>query len=183
MKLCLGALSAMLFAFACVSSSEDATLAIDEAEAIGVCGANADPVTGVMCHYDYYYDLSNIPWPTYLSHETFEQNGLDYVRCRWRITCNRTVTPKSDGGTTCLSVIGTGCNEGAMAGPTITTEKLLPAGTTEAQLATFCDQQVLPTQAARGAACNTLDYVTEQYEDRCCVPRPTPVPNPPPTPE
>ena len=183
MKIWIGALWATLGMIACVGSRDAETLATDEQEAIGACGANADPVTGVMCQYTYY--LSGLEGVSgYVSSETFERDGLDYVRCTWTIPCKLSTVPKSDAGAMCVATIGTGCNE-QNAPETHAIERLIPPGTPADGVDAFCKDRY-PSSDERHAACSSRSHTVEQYEDQCCVvrtPSPKPVPEMPPAPE
>jgi hypothetical protein len=167
MKIWIGALWATFGVLACVSSQGSETLATEEQEEIGACGANADAATGVMCTYTHL--AANGSFATFASSTTFEKDGFDYVRCSWSIECLTEITPKSDSGAACLSVIGTGCNEGSLTG-TLAQEHLLPPGTTADKVNAFCEGHS-PAFDARRMFCTSLNHTTEQYEDLCCIAR------------
>lgn len=180
MKIWIGALWATVGAFACMSSTGgDETLATEEQAAIGECGANAEPVTGVMCHYDYRLGTGDA---SFLSSEIFEgSDGLDYARCKFEVECVMSTYPKSDKGETCHAVLGTGCNGGSTPAP-YTAELKIPPGTPASGVEAFCKSKS-PDVRARSSACEAHSHVVEQYEDRCCVERkPLPAPNPEPVP-
>jgi hypothetical protein len=151
-----------------------------EAQAIGVCGANADPTTGVRCSYRF-NPLQRFPDLTGV--EIFERNSVDYVRCRWSVTCKSDDgLATSDSGARCLSTIGTGCAQTTEAASMVF-EIALPAGTPATGARLACEVNTAPSQQAINTACGALDRTVEQYEDLCCLPRVTPPPTPTPDPE
>src|SRR5689334_21777533 len=68
-----------------------------ESEEIGICGANADPSTGVTCRYSV-----NDTSITLTSSSALEFNTQDYARCTWTVGCSYWTEPRSyDGSQAC----------------------------------------------------------------------------------
>ena len=170
MKLHGLARASLALAIAACSPGRDAAVAVAESPEIGVCGANADPVTGVICKG--YFSASNNGWLTFGSSEAFEQDGFDYVRCTWNTNCARTYYPISPDGVGCNSVIGTGCPEFATVSGTLVYSYKLPVGTMANQLDAYCQKPGHePSYSAVDDECRKMTSTIEQYEDQCCVPR------------
>lgn len=180
MKIWIGALWAAVGAIACMSSmGSEETLATEEQEA-NVCGFNTDPVTGVMCRYQYF---ATNEVATFVSSRPFKKpNGLDFVACTWSVPCSLTTTPESDSGARCHSVLGTGCPAGRTGPTTFVHEEQLTPEVPRDDVDTYC-KAFPPLFTARESACFAAGYTVEQLEDRCCVARkPISTPGTPPPP-
>lgn len=152
----------------CTRSSDDGLTSSIESEEIGICGANADPSTGVTCAY--WLQDANI---SLTSSSAVEIDTQDYVRCTWTLVCILSATPKSyDGSQTCLSVVGTGCSS-RTENVSITRDFLLPPGTPATGIAAYCSE---PNWSTQSQACRAIATPIEQGEDLCCLPRPPPPP-------
>jgi len=155
---------------ACVSRYDAGTASVESSE-IGICGANADPSTGVICKHTYSWEGG----PTFLSSEIFERDSFDYVRCTYQVRCEAASDPRSTGDAACLSVIGTGCSASSLL-TNLVFEVQLPPGTPASGKDRVCFNN-FPTPQQSRATCTALNDQVEQGEDLCCLPR---VPPPPP---
>jgi hypothetical protein len=167
-------------AIAACAMRDDPELSETQFEEIGVCGANADPVSGVICKY-VNYNISDNANPPFAGSELFEVDGIDYARCKWAVPCSSPGTPMSVGNDVCVGVLGTGCAARSTV-RMLVKELKLPAGTQPDGVDAACQKELTIRNAtASREACETFSDSVEQLEDQCCLPRPPPPP-PAPTP-
>jgi hypothetical protein len=169
MKLWIGALWITMSASACMSSDSGETLATQESEEIGVCGANADEITGIVCSYT--YDFLRGAFTHLQSATPFVRRGVDWVKCDWKIECLTSVWATASNGVACYqdTITGTGCNEGPLITSTQTEERIKDRRPRD-EIYMDC---VAPRPEVYGPLCTALNHWTEQGEDRCCAKRVT----------
>jgi hypothetical protein len=163
-------LSWMIGVSACAlhASGHDEDSAALQPDDIGICGANLDPSSGLVCTYHYSYQGTG-----YASNELIEKSGIDYVRCSYYWSCVSSLYTRTSltDGQSCEKVLGTDCGPGGTEAklPTPTVDIKLPLGSDGSDAKQLCQNGNYP-QPPRNV-CDSLSDTVEQGEDICCEER------------